>query len=194
MPHPHLIYLHGFKSSAKSVKAQALKAYAAQRGLSAHVTIPDLNHRPAQALSQIQLYTVGKPIDQLTFVGSSLGGFYATVLAERMGARAVVINPPVTPHQNLESYIGTQTNMYSGESFDFTRQHIDELLAVKPAAITRPERYWLLCATDDDVCDYRASIQFYARATQTVVEGVGHELSNFADYLPRIFEFAGFEH
>jgi uncharacterized protein len=189
---PHIIYLHGFRSSSQSVKAKALKVYVQQRGLMSHVAIPDLNHRPTQAISQIQMLTIGKPIDQLTFVGSSLGGFYATVLAERMGARAVVINPPVKPSDNLESYIGPQTNMYSGEVFDFTREHINELLALKPQSITRPERYWLLCATDDPVCDYRASIQFYARAQQTVVEDAGHELSNFSDYLSRIFEFAGF--
>jgi uncharacterized protein len=189
---PHIIYLHGFKSSSQSVKAKALKAYAQQRGLLSQVAIPDLHHRPTQAVSQIQMLTIGKPINQLTFVGSSLGGFYATVLAERMGASAVVINPPVKPSDTLESYLGPQTNMYSGETFDFTREHISELLALKADAITRPERYWLLCATDDSVCDYRASIQFYACAQQTVVEDAGHELSNFSDYLPRIFQFAGF--
>jgi uncharacterized protein len=191
MSQPHIIYLHGFKSSSQSTKAQQLKTSVQQLGLSAQLTVPDLHHRPAQAISQIQWHTIGKRPEDITLVGSSLGGFYATVLAERMGMRAVVINPPIRPQLNLESYIGLQKNSYSDDSFEFTQPHIDELKALQVQSISKPSRYWLLCATDDEVCDYRASIHFYSQAQQTVIEGVGHELSNFADYIPRILAFAG---
>ena len=41
-----------------------------------------------------------------TFVGSSLGGFYATHLAERFGARAAMINPAVRPYDDLAPWRG----------------------------------------------------------------------------------------
>ena len=41
-------------------------------------------------------------------LGSSLGGFYATVLAERWGCKAVVMNPAVEPARDLVHYVGEQ--------------------------------------------------------------------------------------
>ena len=84
-------------------------------------------------------------------VGSSLGGYYATWLTERHGLRAVLVNPAVVAPLALESFVGMQDNLYTGERFEFTAQHLDELRALEVAAITRPERYWLLAETGDEV-------------------------------------------
>jgi predicted esterase YcpF (UPF0227 family) len=119
-------------------------------------------------------------------VGSSLGGFYATVAAEKLGCRAVVLNPAVHPHRHFGRYLGPQENLYTGERFDLTPEHVAELGALDPPAITRPERYWLIVETADEVLDYRDAVAYYAGAFQSVVQGGDHSLASFAEFVPDI--------
>jgi len=123
-------------------------------------------------------------------VGSSLGGFYATWLAERHGLRAVLVNPAVLAHLSLADYVGPQTNLYSGEEFQFTREHVAQLQAMEVADL-RPERYWLLVEEGDEVLDYRQAVARYKDARQTVLAGGDHSFTRFVDFVPQILEFAG---
>ena len=91
----------------------------------------------------------------------------------------------------LESFVGTQDNLYTGERFEFTHQHLDELRTLEVAAITRPERYWLLAETGDEVLDYRHAVDKYAGARQTVLEGGDHGFSRWGDYLDAVIAYAG---
>jgi len=152
--------------------------------------VPEMHHRPARALRQAAAACERVPVADLTLVGSSLGGFYATVLAERMGCRAALLNPAVRPHAHFHKYLGTQTNMYTGEEFTLTQEHVDELKAMQPAAISRPGRYWLFVETGDEVLDYREAVDFYAGALQTVVRGGDHTLSSFPEHVPELVEWA----
>lgn len=129
----------------------------------------------------------------LTFIGSSLGGYYATHLAERFGARAVLINPAVRPYDDLQPWRGVQTNLHSGAAFEVTDAHFDELLALRVARITRPERYFLLVEAGDEVLDYRAAVVFYGGAFQYVRGGGDHTFTEFAGQLPAVLRFAGVE-
>jgi predicted esterase YcpF (UPF0227 family) len=148
--------------------------------------VPELHHRPARALEQIGASCEGVAAGDLTFVGSSLGGFYATVMAERLGCRAALVNPAVHPHRHFDRYRGPQQNLYTGEAFVLTQEHIDELEAADPRAITRPERYWLFVETADEVLDYREAVEFYAGALQEVVRGGNHSMVSFPEYVPEI--------
>lgn len=148
--------------------------------------VPELHHRPARALSQALGHCVGRDPADLVVVGSSLGGFYATVVAERTGCRAVVLNPAVHPQNHFERYLGAQRNLYTGERFELTREHVAELGALDPPAITRPERYWLVAETADEVLDYREAVSYFAGAFQTVVEGGDHSLASFPTFAPDI--------
>ncbi|HAF54072.1 MAG TPA: hypothetical protein DCL01_02335, partial [Thauera sp.] len=89
------------------------------------------------------------------------------------------------------AYVGTQDNMYTGERFEFTRAHIEELRAIEVPVITGPERYWLLVETGDEVLDYRHAVAKYAGARQTVLEGGDHGFSRWGDYLDAVIAFAG---
>jgi predicted esterase YcpF (UPF0227 family) len=129
--------------------------------------------------------------DGVAFVGSSLGGFYATCLAERFGARAAMINPAVRPYEALQSSLGIQTNLYTGEAFDVTQQHMDELRAMAVARITRPDRYFLLVETGDEVLDYRYAVAFYGGACQYVRGGGDHAFTAFEAQIPAILRFVG---
>jgi uncharacterized protein len=185
-----ILYLHGFISSPASKKAVMLGDYLRGQAPDIEYVVPALHHGPAQAMSEVSGICLGKDPADLLVVGSSLGGFYATVAAEKTGCRAVVINPAVHPQNHFERHVGPQRNLYTGEPFDLTRGHVAELAALDPPAITRPERYWLLVETADEVLDYREAVAYYAGAFQTVVQGGDHSLSSFPEFVPDIVAWA----
>jgi predicted esterase YcpF (UPF0227 family) len=130
---------------------------------------------------------------KLAIIGSSLGGFYATWLAERFGCRAVLINPAVDPLKDLDKHVGVTTAWHSDEPFEFRREYIAELAELKVARITRPERYFLLAATGDEVLDYRDMVAHYQGARQHVIEGSDHAVSEFEQYVDEVLAFCGVE-
>ena len=188
-----IIYLHGFRSAPASIKAQALKARMVERSLAERFWCEQLPVSPRAAIALAEAAIARARAEGLTptVVGSSLGGYYATWLAERHGLQAVLVNPGVLAPLTLSDYLGTQTHMYTGEPFDFTTTHIDALRALDVPAITRPERYWLLVETGDEVLDYRAAVAHYPGARQTVLEGGDHSFTRWGDYLDPILQFAG---
>ena len=185
-----IVYLHGFVSSPRSRKATMLADYLANCVSGVDYAVPELHHRPARAIAQVAQACAGRAAAGLTLVGSSLGGFYATVMAERIGCRAALLNPAVRPHRHLGGYLGRQRNLYTGEEFDLTVEHLGELMALEPAAITRPERYWLFVETGDEVLDYREAVDYYGGACQTVVRGGDHTLTSFPEFVPDIVAWA----
>ena len=187
-----IVYLHGFRSAPASIKARALKARMMERGLGERFWCEQLPVSPhaAIALAEAEIARAQHAGLKPTVVGSSLGGYYATWLAERHGLRAVLINPAVVAPLALESFVGTQDNLYTGERFEFTHQHLDELRTLEVAAITRPERYWLLAETGDEVLDYSHAVIKYAGARQTILEGGNHGFSRWNDYLDAVIDFA----
>jgi predicted esterase YcpF (UPF0227 family) len=129
------------------------------------------------------------PAGELAIVGSSLGGFYATWLAERLGCRAVLLNPAVNPLKDLDKHVGVTTSWHSNEPFEFKREYIDELAALRVVKVTRPERYFLVAATGDEVLDYRDMVAHYAGARQHVIEGSDHAISEFPQYVDEVLAF-----
>jgi len=128
--------------------------------------------------------------DDLTLVGSSLGGYYATFLAEKYGARAVAINPAIRPFDDLRPFAGPQRNLYTGDEYDVTPAHFAELEELEVARITRPERYFLLVRTGDELLDWRKAVEFYAGAFQYVAGGGDHGWSDFGDEVSSVLRFA----
>ena len=196
MPTPTLIYLHGFRSSPKGIKAQLFVRMVAALPVATRprLVVPALSHEPAAAVDSVAAWIereVRAPADELTLVGSSLGGYYATHLAERCGARAVLINPAIRPYEDLLPYAGTQTNLYSGEMFEVIEAHFEELRAMRVPRITRPERYFLLVRTGDEVLDWREAVAFYGGAWQYVAGGGDHGWADFASEIPAVLQFAG---
>jgi predicted esterase YcpF (UPF0227 family) len=161
----------------------------ARRGLGERFVCPKLPHRPAEAIALNEREIARHAASEVTFVGSSLGGFYATYLAEAHEARAVLLNPAVTPQADLESYLGTQRNLYSGEEYELTPAHLAEWWALA-VPVTRPARDLLIVETGDEVLDYRTAVAKYQGARQVVVPGGDHTLKSFAEHIPLILEFA----
>jgi len=185
-----IVYAHGFKSSSKSRKATQLGAHLRDHHPGVRYLAPDLSFRPTQAISQLQWHCLGKSPETLTVVGSSLGGFYAVVLAEKLGCRAVLLNPSIRPFETLAKYLGEQTNIYTGETFVFDQSHVEELTALFVPALTRPERYLLMVEMGDELLDHRQTIAYCAGAEQIVIEGGDHELRSFPSRIEEVVEFA----
>ncbi len=185
-----IVYLHGFISSPRSKKAVMLGDYLRSQEGQLEYLVPELHHRPQRAVAQIEAACAGRDATDLALFGSSLGGFYATVMAERLGCKAALLNPAVHPHAHFQEFLGPQTNLYTGEAFVLTRTHVDELRELDVPVISRPQRYWLLVETGDEVLDYREALACYAGAFHTVVQGGDHSLASFHEHVPDLVQWA----
>ena len=186
-----ILYLHGFRSSPQSFKARVMGQRMAELGLQDDYLCPQLPASPAVAIALAGAMVAGVDPAQLTVVGSSLGGFYATWLAEHLGCRAVLLNPAVKPPRDLESYVGVSTQYHSDEPFEFKHEYIAELRSLVVPAISRPQRYLLLAATGDEVLDWREMVAHYPGARQIVIQGSDHGMAEFVDYLDEVLAFCG---
>ncbi len=183
-----LIYIHGFNSAPGSFKARLAGERMRALGRERDYLVPALPHRPAEAMALLQDVVERHP--GVALIGSSLGGYYATWLAERYGLRTVLVNPAVRPYALLQGYVGAQKNIYTGVEYEFTTQHIEELQALEVAAVT-PAHYLLLTCTGDEVLDYRLAVEKYRGAQQSVIAGGDHGFGDFGAYLDAALAFAG---
>lgn len=186
-----ILYLHGFRSAPASFKASLLADYMAGHGLADQWLCPQLPASPAAAIDLCQRLMAPCPSNELTLIGSSLGGYYATWLAEQSGCRAVLLNPAVHAERDLASQVGEHALYHSDAPFIFRPEYVDELAAIKIERITRPERYFLLAATGDEVLDWREMRDHFPGARQRIIEGGDHGLSDFALWMPEVLSFAG---
>jgi predicted esterase YcpF (UPF0227 family) len=185
-----ILYLHGFNSSPRSAKAQYLRRYLEERGRGGEFVCPRLPHLPNLAVAAAEEEIARLRQGSATLVGSSLGGFYATWLAEKHALRAVLINPALDPHVGLRSFLGPQQFLHGGESYELTEEHLAQWSALSTTEV-HPERYLLLVETGDEVLDYRLAVRKYIGAKQIVVQGGDHSFASFPAHIPLILNFAG---
>ncbi|MBR8131051.1 YqiA/YcfP family alpha/beta fold hydrolase [Burkholderia ambifaria] len=182
-----ILYLHGFRSSPESQKSRLLAARMAELGRTHEWRCPSLSVSPLDAIAVAEAEVAGAR--DVTVIGSSLGGYYATWLAEKHGWKAVLLNPAIVPQRDLEQYLGEQPLWHGGGSIIVERRHLQELDALRVPAISRPERYYLFAATGDEVLDYREMLAHYPGAKTRVIEGSDHGISEFADYVDDVLAF-----
>lgn len=185
-----ILYLHGFRSSPLSFKARLIGERMAALGRAAEYQCPQLPASPREAVALAEALIAANP-EGVTLVGSSLGGYYATWLAEKFGCRAVLLNPAVKPPRDLEKYVGVTTAYHSDAPFEFKREYIEELKALAVDRITRPERYFLMAAKGDEVLDWREMAGHYPGARHHIIDGSDHGISEFAQYLDEVLSFCG---
>ncbi len=192
MPAPptHLLYLHGFRSSPLSFKARRLRAWLQLHRPELTWWCPQLPPSPRAAWQLVEHGIAQWPPLSSAVVGSSLGGFYATAVAERTGWPAVLLNPAVDPARDLERHIGEQSQFHDpGEHFEFRREYIAELQALAVPQVTRAQRYAAIIAKGDELLNWREMTFRYAGATIRLLEGGDHALSDFDDHLPFLLQF-----
>ena len=186
----HLLYLHGFRSSPQSAKARQTAAFVAQHHPAVTFWCPQLPPSPREAMERVAQGIAGWPGAAMAVVGSSLGGFYASWVAQRKGCASVLINPAVHPARDLARYIGEQTAWHDpAERFFFRPEFIEELRALDVSGQPAAGPELALIAQGDEVLDWREMAARYPQARQVVQAGGDHALSNFADYLPQVVAF-----
>ena len=191
-PVTHLLYLHGFRSSPQSTKARKFAAWVAAHRPDLVWWCPQLPASPAEAMRTVMEGTSTWPADRMAVVGSSLGGFYATAVAERRGCRAVLLNPGVDPARDLADAVGATTAWHNGEPFDFRPEYVDELRAIAPPAqLTDLDRYFAVIAKGDEVLSWREMSERYAGARVRLLEGSDHAISDFDQNFPAVLAFLG---
>ena len=191
-PLTHLLYLHGFRSSPQSAKARLMAQHMAARHPTVQWWCPQLPPSPHAAMAMVMDGIQHWPRTSMAVVGSSLGGCYATAVAERTGCKAVLLNPAVNPARDLAKYIGEQTSWHDpDEHFFFQAEYVQELVDLHCGALSDPRRYWALIAKGDEVLDWREMQGRYAQSRVRLLEGGDHALGDFELYIPEIMAFLG---
>lgn len=186
----HLLYLHGFRSSPQSIKARTMAQHIATHHPQVHWWCPQLPPSPREALRQVMQGIRGWPRESMAVIGSSLGGFYATYVAEQVGCKAALLNPAVNPARDLAKYIGEQSSWHAPEErFFFQPAFVQELRDLVCGDLARPEHYLAVIAKGDEVLDWREMQARYAGAHIHLLEGGDHALSDFAVHLPTVLAF-----
>lgn len=130
------------------------------------------------------------PKDATAVVGSSLGGFYATHVAQQTGCKAVLLNPAIDPARDLVGYVGEQATWHDpDQKFEFRPEFIDELRTLQVGPLTDPSRYYAVIAKGDEVLDWREMTGRYAGTRIRLLEGSDHALSDFDDQIDEVFAF-----
>ena len=186
----HLLYLHGFRSSPQSAKARQVAGRVRAQHRSVTWWCPQLPASPQAAMAMVMEGIAGWPVQHMAVVGSSLGGFYATHVAETMGCRAVLLNPAVNPARDLARHIGEQTAWHDPqERFYFEPAFVDELRALEHGAVARPQDYFAIIAKGDEVLDWREMTGRYPGIHLRLLEGGDHAISDFAAHMDEVFAF-----
>ena len=185
-----IVYIHGFNSSPSSHKSGQLRQRLASLGRESEFLCPALPHLPGEAMALLERQLSDIAADKVMLVGSSLGGFYATYLTEKLGVRSVLVNPAITPHEGLRSYLGAQKNLYTGDEYVLTEEHLRQLAGLQVVKPARMDRYLLMHTTGDELLDWRVAVNHYHGCRQIIVQGSDHGFRQFGDYLDIVLEFA----
>jgi len=189
-PTTHLLYLHGFLSSPASTKARLTAAAVTARHPVVTWLCPMLAASPQQAMDEVLSSIANWPVDRMAIVGSSLGGFYATWLAERLGCKAVLLNPAVRPARDLAAHVGEHALWHDpSQHFVLTPGFVDELKTMEITQISQPARYFAVLAKGDEVLDWREMLAHYAGARIKLLETGDHALSDYDQHLDEVLGF-----
>jgi predicted esterase YcpF (UPF0227 family) len=186
-----LLYLHGFNSSPQSHKAQLVNDYLEQRGCADRLLCPQIPVVPGEA--RIFLEKLVEEVRQhhpVSFVGSSLGGYYATYLAEKYSGNAVLINPSIRPFETLKASLGENKFYFEDGSWDFDETHIQQLEDMNVDNISNAKRYLVLLQTGDETLDYREAEDKFKNSHCIIEQGGDHTFTDLERHLSRIMQFS----
>ena len=184
-----IFYFHGFMSSSDSTKAQIFKEYIVKNHKNIKLYIPNIADKFTEAIPQLNKLIEESNSNEMVFMGSSLGGFFATHYAECFKSKAVVINPAIKPSDGLKMYLGDNENYANGNKFELTKDDIDAIKALEVDFIKNPKNYLLLCESDDEVLNYLDAVRFYKASYQDISFGGDHSYSRFKEKLEIIKKF-----
>ena len=190
----NILYIHGFNSSPLSIKAEQTRQYLLNHFPQVNFYCPQLVSNPKGAINQLeQIIQSSQPDSSWCFIGSSLGGYFASHLSEKYNVPSVLVNPAIKPFELLEDYLGEQVNPYTEEVYQVTREHMIQLKAIepKPPSFDMPQKnnYLVMVQTDDEVLNYQQAVEKYQHCRLVVEQGGDHSFIDFDQHLPTIVDF-----
>lgn len=185
-----LLYIHGFNSSPKSMKANLMADYVNTHRPDIQLLIPQIPCYPKTAIALLtQLVETHQDDYEIGLVGSSLGGYLSTWLNQQYGVKAVLVNPAVKPYELLSDYLGEQTNPYTNEHYTLDHSHIEDLKQLDVERLNDPTDFWLIQQMGDEVLDYRQAVDKFSASRQTVELGGDHSFQQFERFPEKIIQF-----
>ncbi len=180
-----IVYIHGFGSSGFSKKAQLLEAYFGKK----NILSPSLSYIPELAIDTLnQIIEKLYRYEEITLVGSSLGGYYATYLSSIFGLKAVLVNPSVYPYRTLAKNIGFNHAYHDGSDYAFIQKHIDALKEYEVDVVDF-RKFLVLLQSGDEVLNYQEAQEKYHDSQIVVEEGGNHSFENFETKMEMIERF-----
>ncbi|SHO80377.1 Putative esterase, FIGfam005057 [hydrothermal vent metagenome] len=179
-----ILYIHGFASSSKSNKVTLM------RNSFDNIKSIDLNIQPKVAITQLEEFIEDNIKDNnITLIGSSLGGFYALYLSQKYNLKAVLINPSIYPYKTLKVYKNQNiTNYSSGKISKFKKKYLTQLKNYRVKNIDN-SKILLLLQMGDKTIDYREALRFLPNSKYIIESGGNHQFENFEDYFAIISRF-----
>ncbi|HCH27620.1 MULTISPECIES: YqiA/YcfP family alpha/beta fold hydrolase [Psychrobacter] len=204
----NIIYIHGLDSDANSIKGSLLEEYCRQYDPDIKVLRPDLNKTPDQVfdqmLSLIDSVASKNSHDQNTvLVGSSLGGYFATLLSNHTGCPALLLNPSIQPHQTLQRFKHSTETEDDGAKDEaskvlyttlggwrITNADLRWFACHQLSSLNYPKKVVALIKEGDELLNSSLSANFYREqgATVNMQKGGDHRFSDFKTQLPKVIE------
>ncbi|MBO1531924.1 hypothetical protein J3492_11990 [Psychrobacter sp. F1192] len=198
----NIIYVHGLDSSANSIKGLLLERYCQHYDPDMTVHRPDLNRAPEQVFDDlVDLVTTltGRNQDCKTvLVGSSLGGYFSTLVSNATGCSALLLNPSTQPHLTLQRFEQQGVNgqdksdvLYTTSGgWDITRADLKWFGTHQLSTIDYPKKVTAMIKEGDELLDANRAKRFYKQQGATVIVQAGgdHRFSDFEDQLPMVID------
>ena len=183
-----IIYLHGFNSSAESKKSKILDSYLEKEKL-INLESPNLNNSPKKAISQIEKI-IRESSSRVCLIGSSLGGLYATFVADKYNLKSVTINPVVTNHiSGMRDLVGSHKNFHSEEEYEFRLKDYFDLQKLGLEKIKSPLNHFCLIKMSDEVLDHNVTFEFFSKSYVLSEKGGNHSYDDFFEKIPLILDY-----
>ena len=183
-----ILYFHGFKSSSKSSKAQSIKNFIAKNTKNTKIIIPDLDDNFQNAHNQIE-ELIRLSGSNIVFMGSSLGGYYASYFSQKLKKKAVLINPAVHPLKDFEVHLGENENYSSGNKFNISSKEISFIRTLSYKKLPIPNDLLILLESGDEILKYNKSASYFSGAYIDIVFGGNHSYSSFKSKFHKIQKF-----
>ena len=204
----NIIYIHGLDSDANSTKGILLESYCQQHHADINVYRPDLNSAPEQVFEQlVRLVTELSREDKTVLIGSSLGGYFSTLVSNDTGCPALLLNPSTQPHVTLQRFAHELLlNSDEGEieyevpenqilhttagGWDITSADLQWFADHQLVSINYPNKIAVLLKAGDELLNAELSKDFYQMkgAMVTVQAGGDHRFTDFGEQLPMLID------
>jgi len=208
----NIIYIHGLDSGANSTKGILLENYCQQYHPDINVVRPDLNKTPDQVFRQIlslieslnnnddaQLKT-----SNTVLVGSSLGGYFSTLVSNHIGCPVLLLNPSTQPHVTLQRFadesilarndrneVSINKVLYTtAGGWNITYSDLQWFAEHQLAAVNYPNKIAVLIKEGDELLDPNLSAKFYQQhGAKVILQAEGdHRFSDFGEQLPMVID------